>query len=282
MIFNRLAIGTANWGKEYNGAQVPKDDQKRILDYCQCVGIDTIDTAAAYDVDLGIVNSYFRVIYKLRLNDFAPSHPILCAQKGCPWELMLHSHEEQKDFPTVLAVSLYDPQELYELKSKMELIQVPYSIFDRRFEYLMPDLKKMGAEIHVRSIFLRGKIIEKFEPWQCIAFCLMNPYIDKVIIGVDSYLQFRDNLRMLTRMCGSECGDIDVIDPRRWDNGLEAKPESQDINKCMQCACFEANITDAPQRGSYCGIYSRNKKTCSFVQKEGTTNGLETNFKTNP
>ena len=64
---DRLMLGTANWGKEYRGHQVPVDEIKRILDYCQCSGIYWLDTAEAYECDDIIekhVNSYFDIQYK--------------------------------------------------------------------------------------------------------------------------------------------------------------------------------------------------------------------------
>ncbi|KKM22426.1 hypothetical protein LCGC14_1625480 [marine sediment metagenome] len=179
MIFSRLAIGTANWGREYNGTKVPEKDIEKILSYCQCSGIDTIHTSAAYGWDWSKVNSYFRVITK---------------EKGC--------------------VSIYEPSEVPIALTNQTILQVPYSIYDRRFESMFSSWK--GSEIHVRSIFLRGKLLEKFTPWECIAFCLMNPNVDRVIIGVDSYEQLKDDLRILHRMNSAEITDLDVIDPRRW------------------------------------------------------------------
>jgi len=139
MIFNRLAIGTANWGKEYNGSKVSEDDQKRILDYCQCSGIDTIHTSAAYGWDYSKLNSYFRIITK---------------EQDC--------------------LSIYDYSEVPLRLSDEKILQVPYSIYDRRFEGVFPLLKSQVPEIHVRSIFLRGRLLVKFKPWECIAFCLIT------------------------------------------------------------------------------------------------------------
>lgn len=178
MIFNRLAIGTANWGKEYNGSKVSEDDQKRILDYCQCSGIDTIHASVAYGWDYSKVNSYFRIITK---------------EEGC--------------------LSVYDPSEVPTGLTEEDVLQLPYSIFDRRFERV---IREVECEVHVRSVFLRGKLLEKFKPWECIAFCLINPNIDRVIIGVDSYSQLKDDLRPFHRMNSAEITDLDILDPRRW------------------------------------------------------------------
>lgn len=178
MIFKRLAIGTANWGKKYNGAKVSEDDQKRILDYCQSSGIDTIHASSAYGWDYSGVNSYFRIITK---------------EEDC--------------------LSVYEPSEI-PLKIPQDILMVPYSIFDRRFAIAISDHSE--CEVHVRSIFLRGKLLEKFKPWDCIMFCLMNPNIDRVIIGVDSFEQLKDNLRPFHRMVAVEIHDKSILDPRQW------------------------------------------------------------------
>jgi hypothetical protein len=44
----------------------------------------------------------------------------------------------------------------------------------------------------------------------------MNPYIDKVILGADSFEQFRDNLAPLFYMNNLKKDDLNIIDPRKW------------------------------------------------------------------
>ena len=212
MIFDRLAIGTANWGKEYNGAKVSEDDQKRILDYAQCSGIDMIDTATAYEWDWRMASSYFQVVVKVRRYDNVKpeGRTTLMAHDAREFE---YSYGD-----LVGSVSMYEPTDIrYVCDCYANIIQVPYSIYDRRFESRLGELKALHCnEIHVRSIFLRGKLLEKFSPTDCIMFCLMNRNIDRVIIGVDSYTQLKENLRPLHRMSSAEISDLDIIDPRRW------------------------------------------------------------------
>src|SRR5690606_15941273 len=67
--------------------------------------------------------------------------------------------------------SLYYPQqaeELLENKIDFDLVQVPYSLFDQRFETVFKKLKKVGVEIHTRSVFLQGLFFlqpEKISPY---------------------------------------------------------------------------------------------------------------------
>lgn len=212
-IFGRLCIGTANWGREYNGAKVSEDDQERILDYCQCSGIDMIDTATAYEWDWTKVSSYFNVVVKISKDEPQPPDA---------WCIMAHGIEAAErccdlygQFPH-WGISVYEPQDIEDYVPNV--YQVPYSLYDRRFEVCFPRILNT-TEIHVRSVFLRGRIIQAgVEPWKCIAFCLMNPIVDRVIIGADSYEQFKENLRPFHRMDVMKKEDENLLDPRKWKN----------------------------------------------------------------
>lgn len=212
--FSRLSIGTANWGQEYNGVKVSEDDQKRILDYCHCTGITKIDTATAYGWDYGKADSSFEITLKLQKNDQLkrPTDNLAIIP-------IAHNAQEYPDMLGVRGVSLYDPNDIkYFGTSWPKIIQVPYSLYDRRFEsrFLFPAWKAWGVQIQVRSIFLRGRILERATPQECISFCLMNPYVDTVIIGADSYKQFKENLDFLHVWNSMQCNDENIIDPRKW------------------------------------------------------------------
>src|SRR5260370_40347080 len=64
------------------------------------------------------------------------------------------SRLKRKGFVEKIGFSLYSPDELILLIDRgidFDIIQVPYSIFDRRFEKYFDLLKKKGKEIQVRS-----------------------------------------------------------------------------------------------------------------------------------
>jgi len=126
-----------------------------------------------------------------------------------------------------VGVSIYHLKELNYLIEKeipFDLVQIPYSVLDQRFHEVLPKLKEMRVEVHTRSSFLQGLIFmnpkalnESFNsakesiielktlsrkinvPISSIAliFALLNPNIDKVIIGVDSKEQLEENLNGL-------------------------------------------------------------------------------------
>lgn len=126
-----------------------------------------------------------------------------------------------------IGYSLYSISQLDLLISKQlipDIIQVPYNILDKRFEPYFFNLKEMGVEIHTRSVFHQGlyfmkpeklpsklssflPIIHKLNifskefgvPIGAIAlkYVLHNPHIDKVVVGVDSVLQLKQNTQLL-------------------------------------------------------------------------------------
>lgn len=210
-LFSRIAIGTANWGKPYglSGVKVSEQEQKDILDYCICSGIDLIDTATAYEWDWTKIPSCFKVVLKVTGYDEVSLRP--------PDIILAHGRDAYRIIrDKVDGISLYEPRELDVLRPNTKCIQLPYSLFDRRFEKLLPRLKRKRCEIHVRSVFLQGRILEKATPQECISFCLMNPYVDRVIIGADSLEQLKGNLDFLHRMNSLEVKDENILDPRKW------------------------------------------------------------------
>jgi len=218
-LFSRLAIGTANWSKEYNGVRVSDDDQKRILDYAMSCEIDMIDTATAYGVDWTKWNSYFKKIIKVREGD-----DVKIVVDTDPYVIMAHKEDELDWLLVVLnecsnwehetGVSIYEPS--FDADVDSMILEVPYSLYDRRFENRFVEWREQGATIIVRSIFLRGKILEKTAPRECLKFVLCNPYVDHVIIGAGSFEQFKDNVHFLHEWNRMEKHDEKLLDPRLW------------------------------------------------------------------
>lgn len=214
-LFGRICIGTANFGSEYNGAKVSEKDIEKILGYCQCSGIDTLDCAVAYGWDWQQANSYFKKIIKVRKGD-----DIDKVAETEPYCIMSHDKSARHQFHMYSGmkkgISVYDVNP-WVFAEEFQIIQIPYSLYDRRFEINFQMYKEMHMEIHVRSIFLRGRILKDgIDPCECIKFCLCNPYIDKVIIGVDSFEQLQRNLDFLHRWKNLERHDEELLDTRKW------------------------------------------------------------------
>ncbi|HIJ71139.1 MAG TPA: hypothetical protein HPP87_07225 [Planctomycetes bacterium] len=211
-LFSRIAIGTANWGREYNGVKVSEKEIGKILGYAQCNGIDTLDCATAYGWDWTRANSFFNVVVKIRWHDDREK-----VEATHPYCIMRHHVEDGEFFgPTYegrWGISCYQPRDL-NVNADPDVIQVPYSLYDRRFDEV---IERFKGEIHVRSIFLRGKIIaDGIPPEECVKFCLANPHIDKIIIGVDSVDQLQRSLNFIHLWNPLEKHDEQLLDPRKW------------------------------------------------------------------
>ena len=127
-----------------------------------------------------------------------------------------------------------------------DLVQFPYNVFDRQFEPYLELLHKRGVEIHVRSTFLQGvffmvreRLPEKLKPLApyltklddyaqatdmtvaevALNFNLQNPFIDGVLIGVDSVGQLQDNLRNISERKVELSIDVkekELLNPGNW------------------------------------------------------------------
>ena len=221
-MFDRIVIGTANWAKEYNGSKLERAEIKDILDYCTCTGITMLDTADEYNSEeiIGeLANSSFDIVTKgngsieKQLNRLQRN-----AIYGYLWRtpgLFGRSHLIPEAEKT--GISLYEPPpEGTKWGMKPQILQVPYSLMDRRFETLIRYWQCTGIEIHVRSIYLRGKCLEKATEFDCLQFVLANRFIDKIVIGVDSLEQLKKNLSFIHWWHGMQCDDLNIIDPRNW------------------------------------------------------------------
>lgn len=262
-LINRLCLGTVQFGLDYgianNVGKVNINDVNEIIKYAFDMGIDIVDTAYNYgeaECVLGkVLNQYesMRVISKLpniKSTSFDKGNSV----KKCLTEslnrikkknlygYMLHRVEdvfedhniwrqlqEEKEDGRIkkIGFSLYYPQHLQEVVSLgfiPDIVQVPYSIFDERFEESFKCLKDKGVEVHVRSVFLQGlpfieedkflgvlagakttvlalkAFTQKFNiPISAVCLCgvLLNKYVDKIVFGVDSLKQLKFNIEML-------------------------------------------------------------------------------------
>ena len=125
-----------------------------------------------------------------------------------------------------IGISIYEPSELDDLipRFNFDIVQSPFSIFDQRLieSGWLNTLNKLNIEIHVRSIFLQGLLLfnenrpKKFDRWadlwqewdnylinsnksaleNCVQFVYSQEKINKIIIGIDSYLQFSEIIKI--------------------------------------------------------------------------------------
>jgi aryl-alcohol dehydrogenase-like predicted oxidoreductase len=153
-----------------------------------------------------------------------------------------------------IGFSLYYPEEYYKIKNlEIDILQIPYSIFDQRFCKTFEELKEKKIEIHARSVFLQGLVFKKPEELEgrfsklkdklsyinslskelgiplnaiFLNFVLENENVDKVVIGVDRLENLKENIDSLSfqnivkqlhqRLVELKETDEDIILPIRW------------------------------------------------------------------
>ena len=252
----KLIIGTANAGSKYSLNQFKKNNKKnltRIINYAKKNKILTFDTAPKYKNAEKILgnqkNKKIKIITKISetnkkdlkknlIKEIFISRKRLNVDKL--YGLLIHDinffrNQNSKEISKILndvkkknivkkiGFSVYSPDDVdYILKYiKPDIVQLPLSIFDRRFAISkkIKKLKTLGVEVHVRSIFMRGLLLSstnnipdslsklkpellKLEKW-CVSknisqlqaavnFIKSLKNIDAVVIGVDSVFQLKE------------------------------------------------------------------------------------------
>ena len=253
---SKLALGTVQFGTNYginNSVGIPNDKEiTSILDYAYKNGINTLDTAIAYgksEERLGkLMKNNFQIISKfsgiynfkdlenellkslsnLRMDNiygfiFHNAYDLIENPKMWSYLERLKSLKKIKK----IGFSIYNEKELNEILNIgfiPDLVQLPYSILDRRFEKSLIKLKQLGVEIHVRSVFLQGlyfreinsipKKLNYLKPFLeklheickinnismsslALNFIKQNKNIDKLVIGLDSVSQLKENISVM-------------------------------------------------------------------------------------
>ena len=131
---------------------------------------------------------------------------------------------------------------VFQSNFKPDLVQVPYNFLDHRFENYMISLHEIGCEIHTRSTFLQGLFFMKSEelssffdeikpilrnlqtkgrelPGLLLNHTLKMNFVDRVILGVNTNIQLRNNLLSLMSN-GSlpyvTIKNLDILIPSKW------------------------------------------------------------------
>ncbi|WP_169630230.1 aldo/keto reductase [Flavobacterium humi] len=281
----KITLGTVQFGINYgisNTHGVPSDAElKAILSAAEEAGIQQLDTAQAYgnaEERLGqFSEGRFQVITKFpavatreelenalsyslsRLNSssvygYLAHNAAVLIEKPFLWEVLQKAKEEKTI--AKIGFSLYHPEQLeqlLELQCIPDLVQLPYSILDRKFEDSLSILKKIGTEIHVRSVFLQGlyfmdpdRLPEKLQPLRpalmelqaicrgknisvgdaALNYAVSNPNIDQIVMGVETAGQLQENIRMVSswkrdaelfsRIEAIEIKDKSLLNPVNW------------------------------------------------------------------
>lgn len=249
---SKIVLGTVQFGLQYGVNSAGRPSEKAVKDILAAAakgGIDTLDTSSAYGNSEEILGGCttpkdgFKIVSKYPKGETTVAEMFNSSLNRLKvnqlYGYLLHHFEVYKNNPMVwnefialkesgkvqkIGFSLYSPEELefiLDKKTPFDLIQVPFNIFDKKFQPLMKEVHEKGVEIHVRSTFLQGLFFkdrdtlpEKLNPLKkyllqldefskqsglCISeialnYNLQNPYIDGVLIGVDNVKQLKMNL----------------------------------------------------------------------------------------
>lgn len=250
---SKIGLGTVQFGLDYGIAntsgKTSGEEVQKIIKFCSDRGIRYLDTAMAYGTSEEVLGKVgveeFKVVSKFmpasqegdiasqlnaslgklglkKLYGYLAHRPEALLNEPDQWRKL----QELKDSEKALKIgySLNRPGEIDALlKAGMspDLIQVPYNLFDRRFESHMRALKEKGCEIHTRSTFLQGlffmspqKLPDHFNSVKMILrqiqeeqgnnlagtllkHVLSKDFIDIVILGVEKLSQLRENLEKI-------------------------------------------------------------------------------------
>ena len=280
-MLNKLALGTAQFGLDYgitnSEGKVQVEEVELILGCAKENSINTLDTAASYGNSEEVLGSIgisdFQIITKTIplkngvdevIKHFQQSLTFL--NKSSVNGLLIHNINEieHKNFNTLfkeltelkrqglvnkIGFSIYTPEQVdFLLKNfDFDLIQVPFNIFDNRLIQggQLQALNNKGIEVHARSVFLQGVILDfnnlsnYFSPWKkefsiyqetvkdnglsllecALNFVLNIREIDKVLVGVNSERQLKEIVQVVKRrsnLSAYPINDINLLNPSLW------------------------------------------------------------------
>jgi aryl-alcohol dehydrogenase-like predicted oxidoreductase len=260
-LISKLGLGTAQWGMKYgiaNSTGKPSiEEVGDILNSASLNGITLLDTASAYgdaEYVIGVTRAAknFSIVTKILSLDKNDA-PIDCQSsidislKKINTErifgLLIHDANvlcssnadrvwsellDLKKRGTVdkIGISVYYPHQLETILDNfpIDIVQLPFSIYDQRFlqRGLFKKLHDLRVEVHIRSIFLQGillcpstkipkhlnsirthhdnflSIVDslRLTPLQAaLGFCLAQPLVDRVIVGCESVIQLNEIIR---------------------------------------------------------------------------------------
>ena len=252
---SKIALGTVQFGIPYginNKKGVPVDREiRKIFSYAGQNGIHILDTASGYgnsEEKIGeLSEKKFEVVTKFPRVLSAPElkksldNSLNNLKIKAVYGYIAHNADNLIEYPHLwnellekknekiikkVGYSLYFPEQLeklLDLNFLPDLVQLPYSVLDKKFEKFLPILRQMGTEVHVRSVFLQGlyfldlsNLPKKLQPLKpellkfqeickmfdistaslALNFVIQNDNIDKVLIGVDNMLQLKENIKL--------------------------------------------------------------------------------------
>ena len=281
MSLKKLSLGTANFAKNYgkvSGTKISFKEIKKIFAFSKKKKIKLLDTALSYQ-NSEILNQFnlkkWKIVTKVNCSDPDRKDYLINLRKNLNilniYGVLIHLKNKKeilskgnvnlynllkdlkkKKIIKKIGFSIYEPKDADAILGNynIDLIQIPLNLFDRRFEKqgYLEKFKKKHIEIHTRSIFLQGLLLENkvpknFKHWTrnfkqidewtslnnisklqaCIQYILGIAEVDKVIIGVNNLRQlkqivknFKKPSRHINFSQNFGSSNLKLIDPRKW------------------------------------------------------------------
>ena len=196
----RLTLGTANFLKNYSLIQKNNLNflyKKRLILKAKILGIKFIDTSPSYGKAEEIIGKtgvkIFKIITKIpklpksKTNNISDwilknlKNSLKNFNQKKIYGLLIHNKSDfmnnkknyleafniikRKDLVKKIGISLYEAKDLNKIVKywKPDIVQIPYNIIDRRIQNkkFINVIKKNRIELHVRSIFLKGILVDQ-------------------------------------------------------------------------------------------------------------------------
>ena len=263
--FSKMTLGTVQFGLNYGIANTdgkPSYEKSRDIVAEACAnGITSFDTAAAYgdsELILGRIFDELKIGNKIEVvskvpgvkeQNLSPANAEKFITESVEKSLQrlkinqlaacLFHREEDLEYIDVLrklegrgliagsGVSLDSPAQCKQvLRKEVNYLQIPYNIFDRRFDEFWSKAEDAGITIFIRSVYLQGLLLmpenkiaphlievipvrRQLEslaidaginmPELCMRFILCNPAVTSVLTGVDSLDQLKQNIKLFKK-----------------------------------------------------------------------------------
>lgn len=283
MLNSKLSLGTVQFGLDYGvtnqSGQVGIDEVRDILGFAKQNNIKTLDTAPLYGNSEKVLGEIgvddYQIITKTTLlkddvnevvNNFYKSLESL--NRTQVEGLLIHNINdiENKRFDALfeklnilkesklvkkIGFSTYTPEQVDFLLANFDfdLIQVPFNVFDTRLvnNGQLQALKDKSIEIHVRSVFLQGLLLDfdslgdyfsswenKFDDYQkmvqdsgfslieyALNFVLNVEEVDKILVGVNNNKQLIEIVKASQKKVDNpllpfSINDINLLNPSLW------------------------------------------------------------------
>jgi aryl-alcohol dehydrogenase-like predicted oxidoreductase len=283
-----LALGTVQFGLPYGIAnrtgKLSSAEGGAIIKRAWAAGVDTFDTAISYgdaECQLGAIGvSQWQVVSKLpQLPDAVDTitwvrrqinESLARLRVQSLYGLLLHQPAallgpqgnaiyaamvDAKNAGLVgkIGISAYGPEDIDSITSqfRMDLVQAPFSIFDRRLctSGCLDRMHASGIEFHARSVFLQGLLLMEqqqrpasFARWNvlwtawdgwlkearmtplqaCLGFVSAHQSVARFVVGVDSSAQLEqilsavDMAESLAFPAELASQDPQLINPSNW------------------------------------------------------------------